>query len=734
MLRDLKKQNHQKDLLIKMRPINILILSFLIIFSSCRRENISDPSEKRPIPLFSDPVLSKTGDGIQIRTYGYTDILGESPDLLDEVTIQVGNQNPLVKIRPRNSSEINFNRLGTTSPRMPRTASNDYLPLEPVNLIDGDYNTCWCSKSVSQAKAEPAWIRIDLPIERKINRVILHTRRDGPERNQIGSCPLDKNAMEIGRAFPKHISIKTSCDAQNWNQVYVNNSVDTTLKQLLCEFESVSAKQIWIIGTNLPKVENWLHSFSISEIEILDINGKNRGLLSHGTGVTVSSTQHSMGQTRDEHRWLWPIHVDLGIKWVRVGYHDDPINWHWVEKEKGKLEIDGEADAAITYLVERGIEIDMVLAFGNRLYTQTDPTRKLPQLWEWYYENPKPPTTSEALEGWENYVRYMVRNFKDRVKVFEIWNEWNIPTYWGDKPDTDHYIEIVRRTIPIIREESTEAKIKLGAISGFVFGISNWSSEKLSEQEKTMPFLRVIEEFAQEVDIIGWHPFYQTDTESDRVRTYPADIRFLKKWASDKGFEGEYYASEWNYGANYPPVTPPNWWGNFQATELDKAKYVARLSVLHNALGINSFFCETWSNYYPLDLSLLRRSFSGNPVSVLQPQAAYYVMRNLATALEDLQPDNLKYFIENIPHRIESYSMSRKGEKVLALWIQGHASDEFLAKPVNIRISGNYNSAYGYDCMNGITQQLQISKHNNEILVRDILIPDYPILIKLIEL
>ncbi|MFC2125085.1 discoidin domain-containing protein [Bacteroidota bacterium] len=706
---------------------------FVILVCTHCRQDTSIPPENTIPSIFSEPVLRTTHNGIPINTYGYTDILGESPDLLDTIMMQVGNNNPMVKVHPKNSSEIKFNRLGTTSPRMPRSISNDYLPLEPINLIDGDHNTCWSSKSVSQAMAEPAWIRIDLPVERKVKSIILQTRKQGPERNQAGSCPIDKNAVEVGRAIPNHIQIKISCDGQNWINVYNNEIIDTSLSQLICDFNPLSAKQILIIGNNLPRVENWLHSFSISEVEILDTNGNNQALVFRGSGVTVSSTQHSMGQTRDEHRWLWPIHVDLGLKWVRVGYHDDPINWHWVEKEKGKLEIDAEADAAITYLVERGIGIDFVLGFGNRLYTQSDPSRKLPQLWEWYYENPKPPTTREALDAWERYVRFMVRHFRDRIKIFEIWNEWNIPTYWGDKPDTEHYIEVVKRTIPIIREESPEAKIKLGAVSGFTYGISNWTPEELAKQENEMPFLKVVGEFAEEVDIIGWHPFYQTDTESDRFRSYSDDVKSLKKWASKKGFDGEFFASEWNYGANYPPPTPPNWWGNFEATEMDKAKYIARLSVLHTALGVNSFFCETWSNYYPLDLSLLRRSFSGSPVSVLQPQAAYYVTRNLATALEDLQPADFDYSIDNKPSEIESCEMSRKGERVIGLWIPGHAKDNFKPLSINLEIPGNYKAVVGYSCLNGVNQEILFENGDNKIRINNLLVYDYPILIRLVE-
>ncbi len=704
-----------------------LVVAIIVFIFSCKSEK-----SELPVSIFSEPVLRRTSNGISFNTYGYTDILTESPDLSDSLKIQIANNNAFIKVHPKRSSEIKSNRLGCTTPRMPRTAANDYLPLEPIHLIDGDSATCWCSKSISQANAESAWIRIDLPVEKEIATITLNKRKTPVARYQTGSVSPQQGAVEVGRGVPGHLVVKVSRDANKWETVFDGESNDHAgLDQFDCAFSPCRAKQIWIIGTNLPKVENWLHSFSISEVEIKGVNGNNLASVSRGAGVTVSSTQHSMGQTRDEQRWLWPIHADLGLKWVRVGYHDDPINWHWVEKEKGKLEIDPEADAAISYLVERGIDIDFVLAFGNRLYTMPDPVRKLPQLWEWYYENPLPPTTPEALDAWDRYVRFMVRHFKGRVKVFEIWNEWNIPEYWGASPNLEHYLAIAKRTIPIIREECPEAKIMLGSVSGFVYGMSTWTAEELLEKEKSALLLSAIAALATEVDIVGWHPFYQADTESKDFISYADDIRSIKAWAAQKGFKGEFFASEWNSAAGYPAPTPPNWWGSFESTELDKAKYIARLSVLHTAFDISSFFCETWSNYYPLDLTLLRRGFSGSPVSVLQPQAGYYVMRNLATALEELKSSDFECKIEGDTSKIECYKMERENEKVVALWVSGHAKDNFKPVQVNLEFEGDYHSVQGYDCINGVLQELKAEKDGNKARILGVLVKDYPTLIRI---
>ena len=207
----------------------------------------------------------------------------------------------------------------------------------------------------------------------------------------------------------------------------------------------------------------------------------------------------------------------------------------------------------------------MALGFGNRLYTQADPTRQLPQLWEWYYENPAPPTTPEALQAWGRYVRYMAEHFRDRVQHFEIWNEWNIGTYWGAQPNVEHYLAVARAAIPILREVCPEAKIMLGSWAGFPHGISTWSAEELSAKEGEVSYLRVAHALAGEVDEIGWHPFYQADPDSPRWRDYVADVRALFRVLAGWGFRGHCMATEWNVGANYPPTAGPNWWGDFAA-------------------------------------------------------------------------------------------------------------------------------------------------------------------------
>ena len=325
----------------------------------------------------------------------------------------------------------------------------------------------------------------------------------------------------------------------------------------------------------------------------------------------------------------------------------------------------------------------------------------------------------------------MARHFRDRVKVFEIWNEWNIDVYWGAQANLDHYLAVARASIPILRKECPKARVMLGSVAGFAYGMSTWSADELAKQERESLLLGAVRALAGEVDIIGWHPFYSTDPDSPHFRSYAADVRAFMAWCRARGFRGEFMASEWTMAANYPPPTPPNWWGEYACGELVKAKLVAQLTVLHTALGVGSFFCETWSNYYPLDLTLLRRGFSADPISPQQPQAAYYAMRNLATALEGLNPAGFAFELNGAPPDLQRFAMARGRERVVAFWRPGRPDDAGAGTPCDLTVDGRYRKAFGYDPLNGTLQALRVRSEGARTVVPSVLVKDYPLLIRL---
>ena len=104
-----------------------------------------------------------------------------------------------------------------------------------------------------------------------------------------------------------------------------------------------------------------------------------------------------------------------------------------------------------------------------------------------YYDRPPEPTVSrEAMEGWLRYVQYMVRHLRDRVRYYEVMNEWY------DLVGTPaEYMSLLEETIPVIRAEQAEAKIIMASASN-----ANWGDFILPCLELGAGPL---------VDVIAWH-------------------------------------------------------------------------------------------------------------------------------------------------------------------------------------------------------------------------------------
>jgi len=638
-------------------------------------------------------------DGVPVYGYGYTYIWGVSPTFTKGTQLQEGNNSPQKKIKPKKSWEIKDNKMGANND-CPRSELMDFQPQPSIRLIDGDYDTFWCSRPQAQPDFEPVWIRIDLAKESLIKAVVLVPREDN-------------------KGMPSDLTIKVSRDSWHWETVYQNPSyiAPADAKPRVFPFEPIRAKQIWVIGRNLPEVYFGTYSFSVAEVEVIDETGDNLALASRGAGVTVSSQLMSARELLG--KFLWPVHYDLGLKWLRLT-EGSILNWNCVEQEKGKYVIDPRGDETITECVRNGVNVVLGLGFTNWLYTpqgHLDPKQAKQTLETqegWFGQIPGGHGTLPAatvpgmLEGYKNYVRFMVRHFKDRVKYFEIWNEEK--AYF---PSPIVYCEWVKSVVPIIREEAPEAKILLGGVGGF-------------DREFLAACLK--EGVGKLVDVIAWHPFYGIDPESPKYINYVNDVKDFKKLAESYGFKGEYHANEWSWGAPYPASNRP------AVSELVKAKYVARLTLTHVGLDIASFYCQTWCEHATnWDLGLFRNTFSADPVKPQQPQAAYYVMRTLSTILDSVTPTQIDAEFSNREKSFETVELkAENGDLLLAVWIPGRGSDDFPDTTTDIIFPHTqFQQATGIDVLNGNEQVLQSSKNKGKPVLKGMLIKDYPVVIRL---
>ena len=165
-----------------------------------------------------------------------------------------------------------------------------------------------------------------------------------------------------------------------------------------CTFEPTEAREVWILSPQ---------DFLSTEVEVIDESGENIALLSRGATASVSRPIQMFWVDAKTHADMWSLNYDMGVKWVKVNFWLESLNWQFVERETGRYEIDPFTDAAITEAAECGVKIIMCL---GGLYG-------LPN-------HPDYSDEAERIEGFCNYVRFMVDHFKNRVKYYEIFNEY----------------------------------------------------------------------------------------------------------------------------------------------------------------------------------------------------------------------------------------------------------------------------------------------------------------------
>lgn len=661
-----------------------------------------------------DVIVGRAG-GTPIYQIGQTFIYAVSPDFEKDFSVQQGNTLPRAKIRPKKSWELKENRLGTSAPRVPRTLMMDFQPYQWFHLIDGDPNTYWCSHALNFRDQEQAWVRIDLPVATPLKEVRIVARKDG-------------------MGIPGELTIKFSSDLVRWDTVYHTDNQNSpgpggTLRLPVNYTDPVRA--IWILANRMSLIKGWWYAreqyaFSISEVEAIDASGDNVALLARGAGATVSSTYYGDGLTAEEQNLYWPIHYDLGDKWVRVNYWESVFQWCYVEpNEKGKYYIDPRADQAITDTVKHGANIIMALDYGNWLYDSETPRRNYTTR-DWVEQHGQrlaslPTASPEALRGYVNYVRFMVRHFRDRVKYFEIWNEENggrsVNYGWGSSPQDAHeYMTLVKAVVSVIREEGPQCKILLGSTGGFGRSQVDFLKACLDEGAGRL------------VDAIGLHPFYDTDLGSDYYTSYPQRFRELRAYAEARGFKGKYLATENNWS-----IFPILGHSYAHGGEMRQAKSILRTFVSNLGLGIYTFYCETWNTSFPWDLGLFRVTFASNPLSTVMPVGGYYAFRTLATVMEEAEAAEVQVRFQSRQADFESYGFRKPGEIMVSVALAGSVMDGPAPRrrtTITIKDQRAKNVTL-IDLLNGFSQGLNWKQHSNDIVIPALNVPDYPVLIRI---
>ena len=377
--------------------------------------------------------------------------------------------------------------------------------------------------------------------------------------------------------------------------------------------------------------------------------------------------------------------VNCGIKrWTLTINNQDwePENW-----DVSEFEIDARYRPFYEQLNQQGLVLTYNLIFKDKDFLRAGGKLRYPRFKD-----------EAEIQRYLDYVRTTVRYFRGVVAYYEIWNEQNIQGT-GQYIEPDDYISLVKAVIPIIREEDPAAKISVGQTTQFDDPASREYTYRILESD-LMPV----------VDAVAIHAFFwdSPEHESEFYYSYPDLLKGVKETALAHGFSGEFIGSEGNYSPNIPedmqgrvPI-----YSNLQA-----GKYAARGNITNLGLGFSGGNYGIGSNHGP----------------------AYTMICNLGTVFAGAQPKEVDVEIQSSAERIRDYGFSLpNGDTLVAVWTDGVAREFDPGEEADLRIAGFPNATVtAIDILNGMEQEIVSTTEQGTLIIEDLLIKDYPIILRL---
>jgi hypothetical protein len=378
--------------------------------------------------------------------------------------------------------------------------------------------------------------------------------------------------------------------------------------------------------------------------------------------------------------WSFTHVGNLGLKWVRLSLDRLELDQARAMGDYSQFEINPCQDEMVTLFAENDITILYTIVYWDeKLHADRYPD----------YRN------EEEVQRYLDYTRLIVHHFKGRIQYYEILNEALFYVKVAD------YINLIRRAVPVIREEDPQAKIVVGG-----------SSNLLNLDYRNYLFSVLRSDVMPLVDGVALHPMYGPSPQYDDVRmyyyNYPSLIAEIKNVASEHGFTGEFIAEEmdWRTRLNPNPYEP------WEYTSITAAKYYARGILINLGLG-------------------LRTGVAGENYD--QIPAIVRVMQSLGATMGGVNADSLEVEIQSQATNIVSYAFSLPGgDMLLALWTDGAAVDDDPGVLAGLTFPGlSAGRVTGVDVLNGIEQELISESQGGNLIVRNLMVKDYPILLRL---
>lgn len=293
---------------------------------------------------------------------------------------------------------------------------------------------------------------------------------------------------------------------------------------------------------------------------------------------------------------LLPANLSM-MKQGGVASFRDEVGWRAVERSKGQFEMPAAGDEFVNQALAAGIQPLLILDYGNPLYDGGDK-----------------PRSPEAIGGFCRYAEFVVRHFKGRVKLYEVWNEWDGAIGSKTPGSADDYAILIKKVYPRIKAVDRSVTVLGGAPTPS--GVRNGWLERLLSLDTL-----------RSMDALSIHTYTYSESGTARMpEAWAAWMNDVRKMMMQKHGSGD---------AIPLYVTEMGW-----PTEIDRrgtppevsAAYLARLYLLARTMpflkGIwwYDFQDDGWSATYNEDnFGIVRPD--------LTPKPAYFSLADIAAVV-----------------------------------------------------------------------------------------------------
>ncbi len=343
-----------------------------------------------------------------------------------------------------------------------------------------------------------------------------------------------------------------------------------------------------------------------------------------------------------------------GIKSIR-----DEVPWGAIEREKGKLVMPERFDTYVRRAADAGVDVLLILDYSNR-----------------HYDDGDRPRSPEAIEGFCRYAEFVVKHFGEHVRLYEIWNEWDIgiglPQQYNRGGSAEDYFKLLKAVYPRIKAADPGVTVIAGAsTSGAVR--KGWLEDivKLGALDSC--------------DAISIHSYNYSDKFPERgpeaCSTWMTGVQeMLRKYHDGK--DVPFYVTEMGWPTH---VTKHGTDAELAASYLARLYLLARTSPSFKGLWWYDFQDDGWNPQYNEDnFGLVRPD--------LTPKPAYHVLAHISPFIRQGQ------YVDRVTTADSNLWVLRfkmDGDDAWVLWSADDQDRQVIlqtetpAKPLMIREAGH---------------------------------------------